>query len=164
MNSLALNTHTVAISAAPEKVYPQIIQWGEAPWWPKKSRMRFIRTRGETIQEGTRYRQRVLLPCAPSWDVEIQGVTPRSITRAFLNGMFLGYETVSVSPAGPPAGPQAGPQAGAGTQVLYEMHYQVRGFFNRMLWPIAFEKMHDANIKAILKNLKSFVEGDKGAT
>lgn len=150
MRALELNTHTVTIGAAPDKVYPEIIRWGEAGWWPKKSQMRFIRVGGAGIQKGTRYRQQVLLPLAPSWDVEVEEVTPRSITRAFLNGMFEGYETVSVSPVG------------AGTHVLYEMHYRVRGFFNRMLWPVVFEKMHDANIKEILKNLKNFIEGGAG--
>lgn len=158
MSSPAFNTHAVVISAALEKVYPEIIRWGEAAWWPMRSQMRFTRVpsargaqsaQGAAIGKGTRYRQQVLLPFAPSWDVEVDEITSRSIKRSFLNGMFCGYETVSVS------------VAGDGTRVLYEMHYEVRGFLNRLLWPIVFERLHNANIRAILKNLKGFVESDK---
>ncbi len=147
MAGLQENNHGILINAAIDRVRPEIIRWGEAPWWPKRSLMRFIRSGSGPVLAGTRYRQEVLLPFAPSWDVEVTAVTDRGITRRFLNGMFSGEETVSVA---------AQPQ---GSKVDYRMNYRVHGALNGLLWRLAFRRLHDRNIEEILKNLKAFAEG-----
>jgi uncharacterized membrane protein len=141
------NDHGILINAPVERVRPEVIRWGEAPWWPKRSLMRFIRSGSGPVVEGTRYRQEVLLPFAPSWDVEVTAVTDSGITRRFLNGMFRGQETVSVA---------AQPQ---GSKVDYRMSYRVPGVLNGLLWRLVFRRLHDRNIEQILKNLKAFAEG-----
>ncbi|MFH0876804.1 MAG: hypothetical protein V1863_01090, partial [Candidatus Omnitrophota bacterium] len=135
-----------------------------ASWWPKKSLMKFERQGQGPVQtgtprinpcgiiQGTRYRQVVLLPFAPSWNVEVEKLTDQSITRRFLNGMFCGSETVSL-------------QAGTATvaspgslEVHYVMHYRLNGVLNKILWPLVFERLHNRNIEAILQSLKLYLE------
>ncbi len=149
MSSLKENSHSIWISCNLSRVVGEVIRWGEAPWWPKDSLMRFVRKgakAGEAVREGTQYRQEVLLPFAPSWDVEVSSVTDSSITRRFLNGMFEGQETVSVA------------KKENGTSVVYRMHYAVHGIFNRILWSVVFRRLHDRNIEQILASLKRYLE------
>ena len=136
MSSLKKNVHAIEIRSDVGRVLPQVLLWGEAAWWPKDSRMRFLRTTAAgAITVGTRYRQEVLLPFAPSWNVAVEGVTGSGITRRFLDGMFSGYETVTCKPVK------------GGVVVSYEMFYRLNGLLNKVLWPLVFEKMHNANIE-----------------
>lgn len=140
------NGHSIVIQSDPLSVRSEIIRWGEAPWWPERSLMRFVRTTPRPVQRGTRYRQEVLLPFAPTWGVEVESITDMGITRRFLNGMFKGFETVSLKP-----------QRDA-VEVNYRMHYEIQGFCNRFLWFLFFRNLHDKNIEDILANLKEFLE------
>jgi hypothetical protein len=143
------NTHSVLVRAELGRVFPEVLRWGEAPWWPKGCPMQFVRTTpAGAVDKGTRYTQKVLLPFAPSWSVEVEEVTPASITRRFLNGMFAGSETVSVR------------SVEAGVEVVYEMRYCLNGAMNAVLWPLVFRRMHDANIEAILASLKNYSEDE----
>ena len=108
--------------------------------------MTFKREGSGAVQAGTRYRQKVLLPLAPSWDVEVTSITQDSITRKFLNGMFTGEETVNLHPKA------------QGLEVQYLMHYQINGVLNNVLWKLMFERLHNSNIEAILQNLKKDLE------
>ena len=141
-----LNHHFILVDAAKELVAPQAILWGEALWWPKNSSMKFTRLTPGDIRVGTRYRQEVLLPFAPSWEVEVTGlITDHEIERTFLNGIFKGKETVSVQ------------ECSNVTKVDYRLQYQLRGFINTILWPMVFARMHDQNIKMILKALQEYI-------
>jgi len=142
----SLNRHSIMVNCRPDVLLNEIILWGEAVWWPKNSLMRFERKTKGVIAPGVVYRQSVLLPFAPSWNVEVESVTKNSITRRFLNGMFRGFETISFKPAS------------SGFEVIYEMHYGLHGFFNKIMWPLIFRKLHDNNIEAILKNMKRYLE------
>ncbi len=141
------NRHSILVHGRPQAVAPEIMTWGEAPWWPRGSLMRFVRLTHGSVGVGTRYRQKVQLPLAPSWDVAVTEVGARRITRRFLNGMFTGSETVSAQ------------EEAGGTRVIYEMHYEVSGAGNRILWSLLFRHLHDASIRRILKNLKRHCEG-----
>lgn len=140
------NRHVILIKARPGEVLTEIIRWGEAAWWPKDSLMSFFRPLKGAVELGTRYRQKVLLPFAPSWDVEVTALSDKGITRKFLNGMFSGQETVSMK------------EGLGGVEVNYLMHYRVNGAANSALWTLLFNKLHDRNIEAILKNLKEYSE------
>jgi hypothetical protein len=146
MTYLQENHHSVLIACAPSQALPEIIRWGEATWWPKDSLMRFEREGSGEVRTGTRYRQKVLMPFAPSWDVEVTRLEDSGITRRFLNGMFEGEETVAVKPRG------------SGVEVSYRMSYSINGSLNRVLWPLVFRRLHDRSIEAILANLKRFLE------
>ena len=140
------NYHSVLIACAPKQASSEIIRWGEAVWWPKNSLMRFEREGAGEVKVGTRYRQKVLMPFAPSWDVEVTRLADSGITRRFLNGMFTGEETVALKPSGP------------GIEVSYRMSYSINGSLNRVLWPLVFRRLHDRSIEEILANLKEFLE------
>ena len=142
-----VNHHFILIEEVPLDVVGQeIILWGEASWWPKKSLMKFTRlTKGE-ISVGTRYDQKVLLPFAPKWNVEITKIIPgREIERTFLNGMFQGKESVQLE------------ERYNGIKVSYSMHYQIQGWFNNMMWHLVFQKLHDKNINMILSALQDYI-------
>ncbi len=140
------NRHSILVHCSEEALVPEIVAWGEAPWWPRGSLMRFVRLTDGPVGVGTRYRQEVRLPFAPSWDVAVTAVGPYSITRSFLNGMFTGSETLSAR------------QEPGGMRVVYEMDYEVRGMVPRALWVLILRYLHDANIRRILKNLKRYCE------
>ena len=143
------NRHSIVVDSEPSAVRSEILWWGESPWWPKNSLMRFVRLTERPLTKGTRYKQEVTLPFGPSWEVEIEDLTDTSITRHFLNGMFKGFETVSF----------AG-EAGK-LEIRYKMHYEVQGSINRILWSLIFENLHNSNIEAILASLKSYLEKGK---
>ena len=148
-----INHHFILIEAPGHLVVPEIFLWGEASWWPKKSSMKFTRLTPGEIQVGTKYKQEVLLPLAPSWEVEVTRLIPgKEIERTFLNGMFKGKETIGIE------------ERYDGTRVDYVMQYQVLGILNKILWPSVFQRMHDQNIEMILKNLKDFVMTQKKVT
>lgn len=144
------NRHSIFIATTAFEIFPQILLWGEAAWWPKKSQMKFIRqTKGE-IRIGTKYLQQVLLPFAPQWEAEISEIEPnRKVCRRFLNGIFKGQEWVELEPTA------------IGTRVNYVMDYDINGLINRMMWQWLFQRLHDRNIEMILANLKDFVTGKK---
>lgn len=152
------NKHSIFVHCHLGEALSEIILWGEAGWWPKNSLMRFVRCGTGLVKEGTprknpsgivrgtRYKQEVLLPFAPSWEVKVEQIDDKSITRRFLNGMFDGNETVSLEPLRD------------GVNVSYVMNYQINGFLNKILWPLVFERLHNRNIEEILANLKSYLE------
>ena len=140
-----LNHHFVLIEAPENVVGPQIILWGEAPWWPEKCSMRFIKKTIGPLAMGTEYEQRVV-PAGPHWNVRVTKLIPdREIERTFLNGMFQGKETVKIE------------GRYNGTRVSYLMQYEVRGIINKILWPLLFRRLHDKNIELILMALKDYV-------
>lgn len=143
------NAHSVVVCSERQELLNEIIRWGEASWWPENSLMRFEKQDKSEVHEGTRYKQKVLLPFAPCWDVEVDEITESGIRRSFLNGMFEGYETVSIKPCS------------SGLKVEYVMNYMVRGLLNKVLWQLVFERLHNKNIRAILDNLKSYVENKR---
>lgn len=139
------NRHSIVVHCDFDRVLPEIIRWGEAQWWPKDSLMRFVRKDSGPVVKGTRYKQQVLLPFAPSWDAEVENLDGKSITRRFLHGMFSGSETISLEPRG------------TELEVRYVMTYKINGLFNKILWPLVFERWHNRNIEAILANLKEYL-------
>lgn len=143
------NRHDIVIKSDQASVRNEILWWGEAAWWPQNSLMHFVRLTERPLCKGTRYRQEVALPFAPSWEVEIDNLTDTSITRRFLNGMFMGFETVSLI------------DRAGNVEVSYRMHYECQGFLNLLLWIFLFKNLHDKNIELILASLKTFLEKGK---
>jgi hypothetical protein len=142
------NKHSILVRSTFGELLHEVIRWGEAPWWPQGSLMRFSRHDEEEgeVRPGTSYRQKVLLPFAPSWDAHVEKLTSQGITRRFSRGMFEGQETVSIK------------NAGDDFEVSYLMRYRIKGALNRFLWNRFFRKLHDKNINLILFYLKSFLE------
>lgn len=86
------------------------------------------------------------MPFGPSWNATVTKLTDSSITRVFSDGMFEGGETVSVI------------RREGAVEVVYEMCYRIKGIFNRLMWRLIFNKLHDQNIEMILRNLKIYLE------
>ena len=140
------NRHFVLIEVTADLIFPEIVLWGEAIWWPPKSSMKFTRLTPGAIQVGTKYQQKVLLPLAPKWEAQVTNLIPgRLIERIFLNGIFRGKETVIIE------------ERYDGMKVDYLMEYEILGLFNKMMWGMHFQKLHDKNIEMILKALKEHV-------
>lgn len=152
-----INSHTVIINADIGKIFKQALLWGEAEWWPKDCLMRYTRLsnfpsplagegKGEgVIQVGTRYHQKVLLPFAPEWDVEIVSITlNKEVTRKFLNGIFSGTDSVILE------------SVKGGIEVKAVMDFEVNGYFNKLAWRFIFKRMHDENLAKILKAMKGY--------
>ena len=141
-----INHHFIFIEAPLELVAPEIVLWGEAGWWPKACKMKFIRKDTGEIKAGTHYEQRVAAFPGVGWFVEVTKLDKnREIERTFLNGMFKGYESVKLE------------SYSNGTRIDYVMHYKICGILNKILWPLIFRKLHDKNIQMILHALKDHV-------
>ncbi len=142
-----VNYHSVYVEGKLPEIGREIITWGESSWWPPKSQMHFEKLTDGEVHLGTKYEQRVQLPCGPRWMVAVTNLVPaQEIERTFLNGLFSGKETVRVEPHA------------EGGIVHYRMQFQVNGPVNSILWKLFFKKMHDENIKMILKSLKEHFE------
>ncbi|MBU1121293.1 MAG: hypothetical protein ABIH71_06740 [Candidatus Omnitrophota bacterium] len=141
-----VNEHSIEITTSKERVFKEVVLWGESQWWPKDSLTQFVNLRSE-IDIGTVYLQKVKLTLAPRWHVKITDIKDLEyIRRDFLDGMFEGYEVVSVE------------SCGDNVSVRYKMNYTVRGFFNKFMWKSIFEKLHNQNITNILINMKQYLE------
>jgi hypothetical protein len=144
-----INSHAIIINADIEKVFQQALLWGEAEWWPKECLMRYTRINDEkgegVIQVGSRYHQKVLLPFAPEWDVEIVSITPnKEVKRRFINGIFSGTDSVILEPVKD------------GIEVKALMDFEVNGYFNKLAWRYVFERMHNENVEKILRAMKGY--------
>lgn len=141
------NYHSIYIQASPAVVFPHLVCWGESSWWPAKSHMKVKRVRGEKLAVGTLLRYEISPPWGPTWDVEITAIEENhSIARAFLNGMFRGGERISARPEQD------------GSLVEFFMEYEIPKMLDRFFWRIIAERLHDKNIKLILRTLKDFLE------
>lgn len=143
----AINRHFIFIEVPVGIVAPEVILWGEAKWWPKDCKMRFTRLTEGEVRIGTQYRQKITQRFGPSWISEVTHLDPRKgIERTFKGGLMRGAEVVFVG------------ERANGTRVDYELHYQVRGLINKILWTFFYRKQHDSNITKVLTALSEYVQ------
>jgi len=142
------NKHQISISTDDrDRVFKEIVLWGEASWWPKKTTMKFIRVGDGPIKEGTIYKQKVLLPFAPSWCSVITKINQgNSVSRRLFDGFIDGEEKIE------------GVLRGNSVIVEYCLEYYIPSNIHRILWKLCFESMHNYNIEKILKSLKEHLE------
>lgn len=146
MPTIKRNHHFVFIEAPIALVFPEIVSWGEAAWWPKKSDMKFVKKTEGDVAVGTRYVQKVKGAFAPHWVVEVSKIVPNKlIERTFKTGMFRGYEVVKLE------------ERSNGTRVDYEMLYFINGFINKFMWSFKFKEKHDENLKLILATMQETI-------
>ncbi|MHB8173206.1 MAG: SRPBCC family protein [Nitrospirota bacterium] len=142
-----LNHHFVEINAPVDAIYREIVLWGESEWWPDDSPMKYSRSDSGKVKVGTRFRQKVHRPFAPEWDVEVISITPGyEISRRFISGMFRGTDRVYIA------------ANGKNNEVHFLMDYEIIGSINRVLWKLAYRRMHDENITRILRAMKAELE------
>lgn len=142
------NRHEVMVNSGDvNKAFREIVLWGEATWWPNSCRVVFIPMDRSPIQVGTQYKQKVLLPFAPSWLFLVKDIkTNKSITRKLHKGFLDAEELISIIPEK------------NRLKIQYDMEYKVKGRLYRILWKLFLKKMHDENINLILGNLKRYLE------
>lgn len=138
---------SIAINAGYDSVFNELLLWGQSRWWPKNSLMRLENLSGE-IKEKTLYLQKVGLPFAPSWHTrnEVVDKDKLYIKRTFLDGMFEGYEELSVL------------KSKDVSEAVYNFDYKIKGVFNKLMWKLVFKKLHIRNIDLILESLKKHLE------
>lgn len=139
--------HFIFLEIPLEVAAPIVLQWGEAPWWPRKGcSIKYIRKTPGEVQVGTRFRQKISKVLAPSWDVEVsQFVAERQLQFKFLNGPLKGYEDIKLE------------WRYNGTRIDYELHYQTRGLLNKILWSIFCQKNYDNSLKVVFAALKDYL-------
>jgi len=139
---------SITIKAAPEIIFKELLIWGEGAWWPRRSLMKFVNLSGGA-DEKTLYLQKVKFPLGPSWHVrnEVVDMANLYVKRVFLDGMFCGFEELSVSLE----------EEGC-YRAIHSFCYEVKGLFNRLMWKILFKKLHKKNIDLIFKSLKKHLE------
>lgn len=143
-----VNHHSVIVRASQEKIYREMLSWGESEWWPKESPMRYTRLSGGSgAVPGIRFRQKVHVPFGPEWEVEVISATPlREVSWKFIEGMFTGVYRVYIIPEGD------------GCELHFMMDYEIAGLVNRLVWRFYSLSQHDGNIMLILNSLKDYVE------
>ncbi|MFA5088851.1 MAG: SRPBCC family protein [Candidatus Omnitrophota bacterium] len=135
--------HFVFVEVPVEIVSPEIIQWGEASWWPRHSRIKFVRKAQGELGVGTRYKESLGGLFGLHWDVEVTKLVPlRGIEWTILNGLLKGYEAVTME------------WRYNGTRIDYELHYQIPGWFNKIFWNFFYRKSHQQGIKMIMDDLR----------
>jgi len=138
---------SVFINADCAKIFDELLLWGQSRWWPKSSLMRFENLSGD-IKEGTLYLQKVKLAFGPIWHTKNEAVNAEKlyIKRVFLDGLFEGFEELSVL------------KDKSACEVVYNFNYKIKGAFNKRVWKLVFKKLHIKNIGLILKTLKNYLE------
>lgn len=138
--------HFVFLEVPTEIVWPQVIAWGQAPWWPAKTAIKITPVEAGEPRVGAKFRYKIRRLLAPSWDAEISKLEPESLLeRRFLNGPLDGYEAVKVE------------WRYNGTRIDYELHYRVRGLIHKIFWPLLGEKIYTAGTKKIIESLRQYI-------
>ena len=134
------------LEAPVEVVSAEVTTWGEASWWPKDCLWKYTRQTDGDIRVGTQYVIKINKPSAPDWKAEVTQLLPsRLIERTFTKGMFKGFERVILE------------EKSNGTRIDYELHFQLRGLVNILLWPFFLKKQYVATIKKVLEALKQYI-------
>lgn len=136
------------IASSPQEIFEELLIWGEANWWPKKSLMRFINLSGARKQS-TVYLQKTKLPFGPAWHTRNEIVDSQNLRlkRIFLDGMFDGFEELSVERLKDNA-----------SKAIYAFNYRIKGLINKIMWNLIFKRLHIKNIDLILSSLKRYLE------
>jgi hypothetical protein len=142
--------HFILIEAPLHAVGPEIILWGEAAWWPKKSKLQFARINPGDIQTGTRYQARLLAFRAPLWEVEVTNlVDDQEIQRTFSHRRFKIKENLNLE------------ERYNGTKVNYWLTYNIQGLFHRILWRVLFQRFYNQSVMMALASLKDYIESQQ---
>ena len=143
--------HFILIESPLDTVEREIILWGEALWWPKKSRLQFVRTTSGGIGTGARYQARLLTFWGPRWEVEVTKLMDgHQIQRTFSHRRFILEENLNLE------------ERYNGTKVNYWLTYRIPGLFHRILWQVFFQRLFDKTIAMALASLKDYIESQKG--
>ena len=136
------------IVSSPQSIFEELLTWGESSWWPKKSLMQFKNLSGKR-EKSSVYLQKVRLPFGPSWHTRNEIIDPENlrIKRVFLDGMFDGFEELSVEKLQDNA-----------FKAVYKFSYRIKGLINKIMWSLLFKRLHTKNIVLILGSLKRHLE------
>jgi len=120
--------------------------WGDPGWWPSAGPFKFSKITNGDEGLGTQYDFQLAGFLAPAGISEVTQYEPRQvIERTFRRGFFVGYEVVQIS------------ERANGTRIDYEMHYQVTGVVQRLLWDVFYKKKFILAVEAVLEALKQDV-------
>ncbi len=145
-SELRVSHHFVFIEVPIGLVTSESLLWGEASWWPKPCPWHTQKLTEGDIAIGTQYHHSLGGGLAPRWVSEITQYEPRrEIERTFKGDFFVGYEVIQVG------------ERANGTRIDYEMHYQVKGLYKKILWEIYYRKKYEAKLEMILATLKEYV-------
>ncbi|MCB9771276.1 MAG: hypothetical protein H6754_01805 [Candidatus Omnitrophica bacterium] len=134
------------LEAPIEAVSAELIAWGESTWWPQDSLWKYIRQTDGPVAVGTQYVIKINKKSAPDWAAEVTQLLPnRVIERTFTKGLFKGFERIMME------------ERANGTRVDYELHFQIRGPLNLILWPLVLRKQYVSTIKTTLDALRNFL-------
>lgn len=129
-------------------VFEELLKGSESQWWPRNMVMGFTNL-SQSTEKGTLYWQKARFPLGPGWHKR-NSVVDRDrkyLRRDFLDGMFQGgYEEFFVH------------HNTAAVEIVYRFCYQLKNPVARLLWEIAFKKMHMKALDKILGALKCYCE------
>ena len=145
--------HFIFVEVPIEVVWPQLLAWSAAEWWPKGSHIKMISSPSGEVQVGTRLRHTLTKPLAPKWDplavhwdTEVTKLLDKNLMeRTFVRGPIKGYETVQLE------------WRYNGTRIDYELHYRVKGLHNMIFWTLTSEKLFSQSIKMALDSFKNHI-------
>ncbi len=145
-NSLTVIHEFMFFEAPIQMVSSEVIAWGESSWWPSPCLWKYIRLTEGPIRVGTQYTIKINKPSAQDWSAEVSQLLPnRMVERVFTKGLFKGFERIMLE------------ERANGTRMDYELHFQIRGILNLLLWPLVLRRQYLNTIKKITGALKSYI-------
>ena len=135
----------IFVEVPSELVVGELMAWDKSSWWPKKCAIKHVR-KASAIELGITYQGKISGLLGPSWEAEVtKFVSGRRIEYTFRRGALKGYESISID------------WRYNGTRIDYELHYEINGIHNQILWIFLYEKTFSANMKMILEAFKKHV-------
>jgi len=136
--------HFIFVEAPIEVIGPEVMQWGEAVWWPKEMPLGFTRVSAGDLAVGSVYKQKIGKGrLSLSVEVEVTKFESNTLMqRTFKKGILKGYEVIRVG------------ERSNGTRVDYERHDDIVSPMNKILWAVFYQKHYDATIELALRKLK----------
>ena len=124
-------------------VWEAVGQFGDASWWPEEAVISFSREAQGDLKEGELLIRAMSGLLAPVSEVQITKFVPKQIIEwTFEKGYLKGTESIALD------------ERYNGIKVIYEIRYEVRDPWRKIVWNILLKKAQDKEVARILDVLK----------
>ncbi|MBI4577128.1 MAG: SRPBCC family protein [Planctomycetes bacterium] len=137
---------SMVLGRSPRAVFPQLVLWPEASWWPDGVRLRYERDGVGPSGRGARYRVRGRGVAAGGRIEVIDVEEGHSVTFLHGDGAVEGVTHLIAEPVR------------EGCRVAVVEVWTVRGAWGRLRWRLGGAESHRRDLQAVLDSLRRYLE------
>lgn len=130
-----------------EKVASEVLQWGNAEWWPTTAEIHYTRDGQGVAQQGQKIMLDILRPWALKFEGEVIFCDQKTRLEVdFQKGFLRARELLTLE------------ERSNGVRIDYLMQLAAQSLSQKWIWKIFFQRRFESSLREILRALKRFVE------